>query len=147
MTLRTAPGEDDRFRFDLEYIQFGGVGLGGPTLREILIAACVHGDDPELHDDARRAVEFAGTLEHYRFLVEKDRMLDLSASEARLLHDAAMSAWDYADQNNYGADDEPDEDARRFGKHGKFMLNALTWPWDALTFADDGSCGFTKLTD
>ncbi|MFE0472658.1 hypothetical protein ACFW2V_13685 [Streptomyces sp. NPDC058947] len=143
--VRTAPAETDRYRYHLDEIQLGGTGLGGPTLREMLVSACIHGDDEALHDDAERAEEFAETLTRYRADAENGAWLDLTVTDARKLYDAAMSAWEYADQNNYGAEDEPDEGARRFGQHGKFMLNALTWPWEALTFADDGSHGFTKL--
>lgn len=144
-TLRTMPVETDKFRYYLDEIALGGKGLGNPDLREMLLSACIYGDDEGLHDDAERAEEFAETLTRHRADVENGMWLDLTVSEARKLYDAAMSAWEYADQNNYGSEDEPDEEARRFGQHGKFMLHALTWPWEALTFADDGSHGFKRL--
>lgn len=145
MTPRSAPAETDRFRFDLDVIQFGGAGLGGPTLRQMLIAACVHGDDEALHDDPERAQEFADTLERYRERLEAGRYLELDGAEARLLYEASMSAWSYADQNNYGNDDEEDEQARLFGQYGGQMLHMVNWPWTALTFSDDGNHGFTRV--
>lgn len=143
--IRTQPAETDRYRYHLDEIQLGGTGLGGPTLREMLVSACIHGDDEALHDDVKRAEEFAETLTRYRADVENGMWLDLTVAEARKLHDAAMSAWEYADQNNYGDDSEPDKEAREFGQHGRVILHALTWPWAALTFPDDRSCGFEKM--
>lgn len=143
--MRTVPAETDRYRYRLDEIQLGGAGLGGPTLREMIISACVIGDDEGVHDDAERAEEFAETCDRYRADAKNGMWMDLTVAEARKLYEACVSAWEYADQNNYGADDEADEDARRFGQHGRFMLHALTWPWEALTFADDGSHGFERL--
>jgi hypothetical protein len=139
------PAETDRYRYRLDEIQLGGTGLGGPTLREMLEYACMLGDDEGVHDDAGRAAEFAETCWQYRVDVQNAMWLDLTVTQARELYDACVSAWDYADQNNYGADDEQDDNARTFGRHGKFMLHALAWPWEALTFTDDGSHGFEKL--
>lgn len=145
MSLRTAPAETDCYRYYLDDIQLGGVGLGGPTLRDILEYACLVGDDEGVHDDVDRADEFAETCTRYRLDVQNGLYLDLSVAEARKLYDACRSAWEYADQNNYAADSEEDEGARRFGQHGEFMLHALRRPWAALTLSDDGEHGFERI--
>lgn len=145
MTMRTAPAESDVYRYHLDKIQLGGLGLGGPTLRDMLSYACIIGDDAGMHDDAERAEEFAETCDRYRNLVKSVAHLDLSVAEARKLYDACMSSWSYADQNHYGADDEPDDEARAFGAHGEVVLRALTRPWSALAYSDDGAHGFEKV--
>lgn len=145
MILRKAPAEDDVYRYYLDEIPLGGAGPNGPTLREFLSYACIIGDDEGMHGDAERAAEFAEICGKYRVHVQNAVYLELTVAEARRLHDACMSSWEYANRNNYGADDEPDEEARQFGQHGELMLSALTWPWQDLALADDGSHGFEKL--
>lgn len=145
MTLRTAPAETDRYRYYLDEIFLGGAGPNGPTLREFLNYACIIGDDEGIHNDAERAAEFAETCGDYRVHVQNAMHLELTVAQARELHDACMSAWEYAAENNYGADDEPDEEARQFGRYGELMLSALTRPWQDLTLTDDGSHGFERL--
>lgn len=143
--MRTTPADTDTYRYDLDAIQYGGIGLGGPTLRDILLSACAIGDDEGIHDDAEMANEYAGICELFRPYVERNSTLTINVSGAKRLHAACMSAWSYADQNNYGADDEPDPDARNFGAHGRFMLQHLTFPWTVLTLPDDGTHGFTRV--
>jgi hypothetical protein len=145
MTMRTAPAETDRFRYHLDELQIGGTGLGFPSLREILEFACMLGDTEGIHDDADRAAEFARTCTKYLPDIQNAMYLDLMVAEARKLYDACMSAWDYADQNHYGADDEEDDRARVFGQDGKFMLHALARPWASLSLTDDGYHGFERI--
>jgi hypothetical protein len=143
--MRTMPHDEDVYQYDLT-IQYGGPGLGGPSLRDILLSACIHGDDEALHDDAEMANEYASICDLFRLVFERNpTTLTITVSGAKRLHAACLSAWSYADQNNYGADDEPDADARDFGKYGKFMLQHLTSPWEALILPDDGSHGFTRV--
>lgn len=141
--MRAIPSDTDTFRYDLT-IQYGGTGLGGPTLREILHTACVIGDDEGIHDDAENANEYAGICELFRPLFERNSTLTITVSGAKRLHAACMSAWSYAEQNNYDADDEPDPEARNFGKHGRFMLQHLLAPLEPV-LSDDGSHGFTRV--
>lgn len=147
MTLRTPPAEDDVFRYDLT-MQYGWRGSSGPTLQQILVSACAIGGDEAIHDDVEHANEYAGICELFRPTLERNpTTLTLSVKAARRLHAACLSAWSYADQNNYGADDEPDPDARNFGAHGRFMLGLLAHPWRDLSMPDDGSHYFTRVQE
>lgn len=147
MTLRSAPTDDDVYTYDLT-IQYGGAGLGGPSLHGIMLYGCGLGDDEGIHDDAEHADEYAGICELFRTHLERNRTtLTINVSGARRLHAALMSAWSYADQNNYGADDEPDAEAHSFGAYGRFMLGQLAHPWRSLNMPDDGSCGFTHVKE
>lgn len=143
--VRPAPNDNDTYRYDLDAVQYGGTGLGGPTLRDILVSACAIGDDEGVHDDATAAESYAEICDNLRVELNKPGPLTLAVWAAREVYEACMSAWSYADQNNYGADDEPDPDARNFGAHGKFMLQHLTFPWAALTLTDDGNHGFKRV--
>lgn len=142
--MRTMPDGDDVYTYDLT-VQYGGAGLGGPSLHDILLSACVIGDDEGIHDDATAAESYAEICANLRVELNKPGPLTLAVWAAREVHAALLSAWSYADQNNYGADDEQDPDARNFGRHGQFMLQALTFPWAALNLPDDGSHGFTRV--
>lgn len=142
--FRTIPTESGEYLYHLNEVQLGGRGLGGPTLREILEFATGVGNDEAIHDDANRADEFAEICEKYRMAIKAQPDLRLTVEQARVLHDACMSAWDYADQNNYGDDSEPDDEARAFGRHGKFLLQTLAWPWTQPSLPDDGNHGFTR---
>lgn len=141
--FRAIPAEMDEYLYRLNEIRVGG---GGPTLREILEFAMGVGNDEAIHDEADRADEFAEICERYGPPIPLGPELRLTVKDAGVLHDACMSAWDYADQNNYGDDSEPDEEARAFGRYGQFLLQSLAWPWTQPSLADDGSHGFVRLT-
>lgn len=141
--FRTIPAETDEYLYRLNEIR---VGSGGPTLREILEFAMGVGNDEAIHDEADRADEFAEICERYGPPIPLGPELRLTVKDAGVLHDACMSAWDYADQNNYGDDSEPDEEARAFGRYGQFLLQSIAWPWTQPSLTDDGSHGFVRLT-
>jgi hypothetical protein len=145
--MRTLPAETDRYAYDIDGIRLGERGMDGPTLRTILLAATEIGNDEGVHDDEARAQEFAETCETFHRHLQRYRHLKVTVHEARLLFDACMSAWSYADQNNYGAESEENEEFRLFAQHGEFMLRALTRPWAMLAYKDDGSHGFWKVTN
>ena len=144
--FREIPAESDEYVYHLSEVQVGGRGLGGPTLREILEFATGVGNDEAIHDDASRADEFAEICDEYRTQIQDTPDLRLTVARAHVLHEACMSAWEYADQNNYGDDSEPDDEARAFGRYGQFLLQTLAWPWTQPSLPDDGSHGFTRVT-
>lgn len=143
--MRTPPAETDRYAYDLDAVQLGGVGLGGPTLREILFFACTHGAEEGIHDDELHSQEWADICEQYLPRVQGSEPLELTVADARQLYEACLSTWQYADNNNYGDESEEDPEARTFGEHGRFMLQALARPWGALGLSDNGEHGFKRV--
>jgi hypothetical protein len=142
MAVRTPPADTDRFRYNLKEIRLGGTEI---TLWDILRTAVAHGSDQGVHLDDERAEVYADVCQEYNHDAALPDELTLTVSEALLLHEAVMSAHEYALANNYDDDGEPNEDDRNFGKYGKLMLGILTIPWEDLHDPADGTHGVTYI--
>lgn len=91
------------------------------------------------------AETYADTCQGYNHDRALPDELDLTVAEARLLHEAVMSAHDYVLANRHDDDGEPNDDDRMFGKYGKLMLGIPTIPWEDLHDPADGTHGVARI--
>jgi hypothetical protein len=146
VNVRPTPADTDLFEYDIDKIRLGGTDV---TLRQILGYACDLGKDPGIHADEDMAEHYAEVCQEFvpALLPPAPNSIRMTVAEARELHEACLSALEYAITNNYDDPTEPDEEARTFGQNGRFMLGALALPWTWLHEEADGSFYFKLVTD
>lgn len=144
MHVRPAPADSDLFEYDLDKFRLGSTEV---TLRQILAYACGLGRDPGIHADEDLAEHYAEVCAEFAppCLPPPPHPIRMTVQEARELHEATLSALEYATTNRYGDPGEPNADARLFAQHGEMMLDCLTMPWTWLHLEADGSHGFQQV--